>query len=367
LSLCSNPGLELANAFGVREEVALANITLLHWNIYQFSNNKLNNANGAALINYIAEVVAQSGANIVSLLELKNSAVNNILAQLIPAINMANGVAPLNPWSSISINSQKNNEAYVVLWQAGHNFNWLMPAAGGGIPVSGLTNQTLLLGGNPGGVLVFNSSLTISGGRKPYYVTFRTTDTNHNFTIVAYHTMFGRVGGLSRVGVRSIGRLGQSRAVLDAGVTVNMDSSLTCGDFNVDFDPLIPGDYNNLLHNIPSSQSTNERTSLVNFTPAGGYPFSVQYRANAYDNIFKYNSVALPPAADGFVVDLIYRSTTPATGSGVLANEAGAFVPGPILDGNLIQNIPPQDFEDAWHIVRHAISDHLPVYVTMGI
>jgi hypothetical protein len=338
---------------------------MLHWNIYQFSNNKLNNANGAALINYIAEVVAGSGANIVSLLELKNSAVNNILAQLIPAINVANGVA-VNPWSSISINSLKNNEAYVVLWQAGHNFTWLMPAVGGAIPINGLTNQTLI-GGNPGGVLIFNASLTISGGRKPYYVTFRTTDTNHNFTIVAYHTMFGRVGGLSRVGVRSIGRLGQSRAVLDAGVTVNMRASLTCGDFNIDFDPLVPGDYHNLLNNIPSSQSTNERTSLLNFTPAGGFPLSVQYRANAYDNIFKYNSAGLPAAGGGTVVDLINHSTTNPPGTGVLANEAGAFVPGPILDGNLIQNIPPQDFEDGWHIVRHAISDHLPVFVTVGI
>ena len=358
------PGLELANIFGVKGGIVLANITLLHWNIYQFSNNKLNNNNGTALINYIARVVAASGANMVSLLELKNSAVNNILAQLIPAINIANGVAPLNPWSSISINSLKNNEAYVILWQAGHNFTWLMPGAGGGIPISGLTNQTLLPGGNPGGVLIFNSSLTMSGGRRPYYVAFRTTDTNHNFSIVTYHTMFGRVGGLSRVGVRSVGRLGQSRAVLDAGVTVNMRASLTCGDFNIDFDPLVPGDYNNLLNVIPSSQSTNERTSLLNFTPPGGFPFSVQYRANAYDNIFKYNSAALPPAGGGTVVDLISHSTIAPPGTGVLAPEAGAFVPGPILDGNLIQHIPPQDFEDAWHIVRHAISDHLPVYIT---
>lgn len=344
----------------------MANITLLHWNIQQFSNNKLNNANGAALIDYIAEVVHQSGANIISLLELKNSAVNNILAQLIPAINLANGVGPpaVNQWRSVVINSQKNNEAYVVLAQLGNNFVPLTPAAGGVIPINGLTNQTLVGGVTPGGALRFNSGLTQSGGRKPFYVAFRTTDTNNNFSIVAYHTMFGYWSG---VGVRSIGRLAQSQAILDAGVTVNMEASLTSGDFNVDWNPAVPGDYQNLL-NMPSTQSTNERTSLVDNTPPGGYPNSVQYRKNAYDNIFKFNRGGVPAAGGGVVTDLIDDSTTLAGGgTGLLAAEAGAFVRAPIPMGHLIVNIPPADYEDAWHIVRHAISDHLPVSVTVAI
>ena len=345
----------------------MANITLLHWNIYQFSNNKLNNANGPALIDYIARVVAQRGANVISLLELKYSAVNNILAQLVPAINVATGVAPLNPWSSININSLKNGEAYTILWRAGQNFTWLMPAAGGAVPISGLTNQTLLLGGAPGGALAFNASLTIRGGRRPYYVAFQTTDTNNTFSVVAYHAQFGRVGNITRVGVRSIGRLGQSRAVLDAGATIDMEASLTAGDFNIDFDPLVPGDYGNLINVIPSSQSTDFRTTLVNFTPPGGHVFSYSYRANAYDNIFKFDRAGVPAAGGGIITDLIDDSTLAPTGTGLLAAEAGAFVPGPILDGALIQHIPPQDFEDAWHIVRHAISDHLPVSVQVAI
>jgi len=167
--------------------------------------------------------------------------------------------------------------------------------------------------------------------------------------------------------VRNVGMLAQSRAILDSGLTVNMDASLTCGDFNVDFDPLNPGAYNNLLTSVPSSQSTNEKTSLVNFTPPGGFPTSVGYRKNAYDNIFKFNRAGLPPAGGGRVVDLINESTRTPVGNGLMAPEAGAFVAGPILDGNLIQNIPPRDFEDAWHIVRHAISDHLPVWVRFTI
>jgi hypothetical protein len=343
----------------------LATVTLLHWNIYQFSNNKVNNANGAALINYIAEVVSQAGPDIISILEMKNGAVNNIVARLIPAINIKNNEGPpaLNQWRSISINSQKNHEAYVVLYRIDKGFRPLTAAVGGGTdPINALSNQTLLPNGTPGGVLRFNSSLTTNGGRKPYYVTFRTTD-GKNFSIVAYHTMFGIH---SPIGVRNVGELAQSRAILDNGVTVNMDASMISGDFNVDFDPLFPGPYNNLLAAVPSTQSTNAKTSLVNFTPPGGFPTSVEYRKNAYDNIFKYRRAGLPPALGGHVVDLINESTTLPVGTAFMAPEAGAFVPGPILDGNLIQNIPPRDFEDAWHIVRHAISDHLPIYVSLN-
>jgi hypothetical protein len=335
----------------------LANITLLHWNIQTFSNNKLNNANGPALINYIARVVSVAGAHIVSLLELKNNAVANIMAQLIPAINLANGVAAAaNQWQWIAINSQKNNEAYVVLWEGGHNFVALAPAAGGGGHINGLSNQTLV-GGAPGGVLRFNSPMTQNGGRRPYYVAFRTTDNFHNFTLVSYHTMFGF---FSPIGVRSVGRLAQSRTISDAGVPINMDSSFTCGDFNVDFN-LFPLDYQNLT-NI-SSAAINQRTSLLVNTPPAGFPTSPQYRANAYDNIFHFNVNGLPPGLGGFVPDLINESATAPPGTGLLAPEAGAFVVGPIAFGHLIQNIPPNDFEDSWHIVKHAVSDHLPVYV----
>ena len=339
-------------------------VTLLHWNIYQFSNNKVNNANGAALINYIAEVVSQAGPDIISILEMKNGAVNNIVARLIPAINLKNNEGPpaLNQWRSISINSQKNHEAYVVLYRIDKGFLPLAPGIGGGTdPINALSNQTLLPNGSPGGQLRFNSSLTTNGGRKPYYVVFRTGD-GKNFSIVAYHTMFGIH---SPIGVRNVGELAQSRAIIDNGATVNMQASMICGDFNVDFDPLDPGPYNKLLTSVPSIQSTNAKTSLVNFTPPGGYPTSPEYRKNAYDNIFRYVRAGNPTTITGRIVDLINESTKPPVGTGFMAPEAGAFIPGPILDGNLIQNIPPQDFEDAWHIVRHAISDHLHVYVSL--
>lgn len=345
----------------------MAQITLLHWNIYQFSNNKLRNGNGAALINYIAQVISQSQANIVALLELKNSAVNNIMARLIPAINLAKDQGPPaeNRWRFIGINSQKNNEAYIVLYQLGNDFVPLN-AAFTTNHINGLTDNRLSLFGVPEGQLPFNSSLTARGGRKPYYVVFRTTDGSpaRNFSVVLYHTMFGVH---SPAGVRNVGLLAQSRAILDQGVTLEMAASLTCGDFNVDFNPLDPGPYHNLLVTLPSKQSTNEKTSLVNFTPPDGFPDSAQYRKNAYDNIFRYNRAKPPDTVGGTVVDLIKESTTSPPGTAFMVDEARPFKTGPILDGELIQHIPPQGFEDAWHLVRHAISDHLPVYVNYTI
>lgn len=343
----------------------MANITLLHWNLETFSTNKLNNGNGAAMINYIARVIRLAGANIVSLIELKNSAVNAIMAQLLPALDIAFGVPGANQWRSLNVNSQKNNEAYVVLYRTGQGFTTLAPfgAGLGAAPISGLTNQTLDGFGNPGGALPFNSSLTRNGGRRPYYVTFRTTDNFRIFSVVAYHTMFGYWRGS---GVRNVGLLAQSRAIDDAGETIEMEASFTSGDFNVDFNAGASPDYQNLL-NLPSAQATNERTSLVNTTPPDGYPNSMDYRVNAYDNIFCYQRYVWPPVVNGQVADLISASTLAPPGTGVLAPQIIAFMRGPIPLGYLIQRIPPDDFEDAWHIVRHAISNHLPVYVTLNI
>jgi len=128
-----------------------------------------------------------------------------------------------------------------------------------------------------------------------------------------------------------------------------------------------PESYDNLLENVPSSQSTDEKTSLINFTPPGGFDDPKKYRKNAYDNIFKFRRTSKPLPGGGTVVDLIYESTKNPPGNGLMAPETGAFITGPILDGDLIQNIPPKDYEDAWHIVRHAISDHLPVFLRYEI
>lgn len=343
----------------------MANITLLHWNIETFSTKKLNNRNGQALIDYIARIVARSGANIISLVEIKNSAVNAVVADLIPAIDIATLAVGPTQWRSISIDNRKNGEAYLILWKKGNGFVPLTPEAGGKRPINGLTNQALVGGFTPGGSLRFPSRHLKTGGRIPYYVSFETTPNRDNFSIIAYHAMFGKY---TSIGVRSMGRLAQSRAILDDEDTVDMNASFTTGDFNIDFN-VYRGEYDPLLNNLPSSQSTNQRTSLVNTTPPNGHQDVLDYRANAYDNIFKYQRVGGPPPAnDGTVPDLINESTLPVGGgNGVMALYAGGFDRRAIKEGRLIQKIPPEDFEDGWHIVRHGISNHYPVYVTFAI
>jgi len=334
----------------------LANITLLHWNIQNFSNNKLNNPNGARLINFIATVVSRIRPNIISLQELKFNAATNILNQLIPAINQANGQGPPAPnrWQRIIFNSLKNHEAYVILYQTGNNFTLRTPA--------GLTNQRLEMGALGPNSLRFNSTLTRHGGRMPYYATFRTSDTNHDFTVVTYHAMFGYWSG---VGVRSVGRVAQCQVVGFPTGEANLQASLTCGDFNVNFDYFIPGDYTNLLQ-MPSEPAVVGKTTLKATTPPAGYDYAHEYFSSAYDNIFQFNLTA-GAAGFGVVEDLITQSTQGAFGGGQLAAQAGAFNPAYIQRGDLIGPLPPLTFEDSWHIVRHAISDHLPVSVTMAI
>jgi hypothetical protein len=340
----------------------LANITLLHWNIQHFSNDKADDmVNGNALINYIAWVVAKSKANIVSILEIANSAVDNVTDRLMRAIDVANGDDPDNTqWRSIPIDSGKNHEAYVVLYRLGKNFKALT-AVGATDVIRGLTNSARV---DKPGALRFNSGKTTSGGRKPFYVAFETTDTKKKFTVVALHVMFSSV--LSQIGVRNVALIAQNQAILYAGKKLDLDASLTAADFNVDFDFFFPGPYEGLIK-LPSQYTTVEKTTLVKRTPPTPPPFSHQYRANAYDNIFLYKVKDPPLVPDGKVIDLLSESTTKPKGTGELTKQIEAFKADGITNGKAIQKIPPEDFEDAWHIVSEAISDHLPVFINIAI
>lgn len=339
----------------------MANITLLSWNLETYGITKLTDANNGALIDYIAQVIANANANMVQLIEVKNAVANCVAARLIAAIDTANGHGGATNWRPVIVNSRYNSEAYILLYQRGNNFRPI-PANGAPLPpatpppVNGLTYHTAA-----NLFIPFPSRMTKWGGRQPFFAAFRTTDTNHNFSVISYHVPFGKWTPLS---IQKVARVGPITVVNDGANNHNMDSSLISGDFNYDYyGPPITWPYTDLL-NLPTyAAATNIKTSLVNTTPPGGYANSAQYRANAYDNIFEKNAGNV----NGTVVDLIYESTTAPTGSAVLQAEIGAFQAAPIQNGGAINNIPPQDFEDAWHIVRHGVSNHLPIYVTVAI
>lgn len=336
----------------------MANITLLSWNVETYGPLKFGNANNGALINLIAQVIANAGANVVQLIEVKNSVAAGVCGQLIPAIDAANGHVGATNWRQVIVNSNYNAEAYILLYQLGNSFIPI-PLNGGGAaapPVSGLTWHTAA-----GHFIVFPSATTPSGGRRPFFAAFATTDTAHNFSLISYHVPYGTQ---TPRGVIRVARVGPITVVNDGVNNHNMDSSLISGDFNYYYaGPPITWPYHDLL-SLPSHAAlTNVKTTLINNTPPGGFNNSLLYRLNAYDNIFEKNAGNVA----GTAVDLILQSTTAPTGTAVLQAQAGAFVPGPIPNGGAINNIPPQDFEDAWHIVGGAISNHLPVYVTVTI
>lgn len=344
----------------------MAKITLLHWNIRNFSRNKLNNKNGPPLINYIASVVAESKANMISLIELKPSAAAEIIAELIPAIDKANEVLPPTEWRAVKIDS-RHKESYVVLYQLGNDFEPLKGDVGDD-PINYLTQQKIV-DGKPGGTVPFNRSGGVgdpsakSGGRTPYYVVFRTTDSDpkQNFSIVACHIMMGKY---TEIGVRSAGEIAQSRVILNKGVKVEMQASFTAGDFNIDFNPAFPESYNKLLDF--AYQATNFKTSLK-VLPPDGPQLSYGYRSKAFDNIFQYHKTGLAKPDNGFVFDLINASAE--AGSGLFTEQATPFKREAISRGRgkLIKKIPPVTLEDSWRLVLYAISDHLPVYVSMII
>jgi hypothetical protein len=67
-------------------------------------------------------------------------------------------------------------------------------------------------------------------------------------------------------------------------------------------------------------------------------------------------------------MDLIGASTTMGSG-GALVDAAGGFDASEMREkyGKYIEDIPPEDYNDSFRLIRGAISDHLPVYVTLEI
>ena len=344
----------------------MAKITLLHWNIQNFSKDKVNlKKNGQPLIDYIANVVILSKANIVCLVELYENAAEDIGQRLIAAINQGNGVASYdNKWAGIKIDSRHgkpSTEAYVVLYKLGNNFEAVKVVPDKPERLAGLTDQKLDEKGNPCCSLSFNKSQGPRGGRQPYYVVFETNE-KKSFSVLTCHIMFS--SQFSRIGVASMGLVAQCQAIQKGGKTVKLDASLTSGDFNVDFNV---SDYENLLK-IPSSQCTTGKTTLKADAPPVSYPSPTDYLANSYDNVFQFKRSGKPAANTGIVMDLIGASTTMGSG-GALVDAAGGFDASEMREkyGKYIEDIPPEDYNDSFRLIRGAISDHLPVYVTLEI
>jgi hypothetical protein len=341
----------------------MAVINFLHWNIETFGLNKMVLGNGPHIINYIAALAAHVNANMISIIEVKGGGAATLTANLVPALQAANGNA--NAWHAVVGPVNVNHEVYYLLWETGNNFTTLANAVmGGPDPNQGYStaNQN-----PPPAFLGFPTPYSRTGGRRPYVMTFQTTDTNNEFSVLAYHAMYG--GPYIPLGVRNMGRLRDINQVDDGtGNLVAMVSSIVAGDFNVDFINL-PAFYNNLVANVgapvvPNTLGNASKTSLVDHTPPGGYANSLLYRKSAYDNVFPRNAAAANPA----LTDLIVESATLGGMAGFLVPVVTNFNAAFIVNNALMNNAPPpQDLEDSWHTVRDQVSNHLPVSVSLTI
>jgi hypothetical protein len=337
----------------------VADIKLLHWNIQTWSDKKTSNENADNLVIYVAHVMLKSNANIVSLLELHSPYAEAICKNIRAAIIAITKVSPKKcPWKYVQVPSGVR-ESYVVFFKEDNFVPW--NAGKSDKQIYGLSNVSTVT--DPKSTLDFCSTGDRRGGRVPFYISFKTTDTNKKFTVIAYHAMYGDA---TPYGVLSAGLLGQNKAVNDSGVAVAVDASLPSGDYNVYFDEADLWAYKNLIK-LPASYATLEKTSLKAYTPPAGYKNSVCYRSSAYDNIFFYNGKKASDKPIGRVPDLIRESTLPPTGTGLLAAALGRFDRDGIRNSKALGPLPSKTFEDSWHVVRDAISDHLPVMVEVTI
>lgn len=345
----------------------MANITLLTWNLETYGSVKQGGANNVHFVNYIAQVAFNTNANIVALIEVKWNVSATLPGQLVAAINLLHGNPAPNPWRSIRINSGVNHEAYIILFRTDQNF-WPKPtpptaAAAHRTPANGLGTNTIA-----GVAINFPSRMTQKGGRRPYYATFKATDTNRYFSIISYHAQFGYFTPYGVVRLPTLDFITQFDNPGHTAITRSMIS----GDFNVDIQ-VTPVWYANML--AISTQSVNQRTSLMNNPFSSDDP--TDFRASAYDNIFQKTPGA---TGVGTVVDLMVESSV-VTGPqppppaaqphvGNLSAAAGAYNIANIgqrFIANPVAAVPTTTMDDAWGFVREAISNHYPVVVTMVV
>jgi hypothetical protein len=353
----------------------MAAITMLHWNLEMFGPLKYGNGNKTNFINYIATVVSRENVDIFAMVEVKNSVAAAVASETGAAVYALQGGAA-NPWRSVIIDSKKNSEAYIIMYRTDRNFlpvritGTTVTSTATTVPDNGLGNAS-----TGGGPLNFPSRHTNRGGRGSFYATFKTlnTDTNHTFSVVSYHAMFGPYTG---DGVYRLPGLNYLFHFNDTAKTA-LYASLISGDFNMDFVSQAAY-YGNMLA-LPSLQATNSGTSLKNDPGVSNDP--AHFMANAYDNIFqKIPGVGAVPV--GRTINLLRESaivptpalTPPAAppGAGYLSAVANLYdltVVNAKLSyvGDPILSVPPISMTTSWQFVREVISNHFPVIVTTTI
>jgi len=350
----------------------MANINLLSWNIEVFGPGKYgNSANSIGLVNLIAQVAVQQNSNMVVLMELMSSVAQQICYSVCEAIANATG----NPWMYVQLQARPggDRESYGMLWQTNANFAVLNNGAG-----------QMNVGLSP---LDFPCNFSDREGRRAALATFRTTDTNNNFTVSVYHAP---PNARAIRGLEVLAKTPGLYTVDNAGAAQAVGMRLLGADYNLDVN--IQPEYSWLTDPVPAAPPpaaagqgagtapiTAADTTLMNMSNAvarwgndlaAWSNVATDYRALQLDNIFW----AAAPGAVGGPVDLVAMIMNPASPVRVIAQSfvtLDAVTQGPAFP--FAFSLPPPLNVNlslgccAWMLARYGVSDHLPVFTSAAI
>ncbi len=236
-------------------------------------------------------------------------------------------------------------------------------------------------------------------GRRAAVATFRTADTGVNFTVSVYHAPPG--ANQARQGLEPLARTGVLYSVSNDGVQQSVTGRLLAGDYNLNYDPGNPYPEFSWLTQAPppppqpppaGGQNGAGTAPIINSTAAARYTHyitveeavrrwgqdanrwsqnPVAYRDTQIDNIF-FCSPNPAHRAVGQVVDLVddIKTVTGELGLRQIAQRFHLFDNGLSAFPNADYIATPLDFsltfaQNAWLLYRYAISDHLPVSITI--
>ena len=348
----------------------MAVYTVMTWNTWQTGykdygadgHNYQRLANAPAFFNHAAAVIANCGANIVALQEIYNQAGEVVLFSLCDALRYRTDQV----WyylPPLAAGYGGNTECYGYLWRDGAGIAPAIDPTKPAPQAGSLCTTNALCGLGSNNYPTNTGALVAAGSRRAAYAVFGNVAGAPNPVIVTnYHAPSKITGALA--GLTALAMMPELAGV--PGLPP-LTACILCGDYNVDYETKAV-DYDHQLQNPTGTvQSTMNRTSLATNNPtiAAAQPVnSDAYTSSAYDNIFV--TALYSPANNGAVIDLIAENRT----LGNLADQAKDYL---LLDANghltfQYANVLAKPFDTTYKsfiLTRYAISDHLPVTVTV--
>ena len=381
----------------------MADVNILSWNIETLGPRRyiykaVRSPRADPLFKIIVDTVNLYDITILSIIELATSVDQHVATDIMQRLNTS--VLGLNPWGFEIVITPY--DSYCLFYRNDQGFD--ICRDGTGATVKGY-DDTRVPPGSPNR-LPFPKAGTPSGGRRPCYVAFETTDRGAAnevlFTVIAYHANYG---SKSCIGIRKIPLMDAIQSVTFNGNAHPVSYSFISGDFNCDRS-LNAQDYARALilgHEAVTPANTTHpqpphvpnpdaaKTSLghhVNSTDP------LNFRAHAYDNIFSRNAPGVAPMTTGLsgvapmITDFTQNgnlSDAPAycdvsfrhaAGLGRLGNGPGQLPQGIWNNWNGVAGIPgiqwtpgfppappaPQNIDDGFVAYINGVSNHLPVY-----